>query len=548
VEVVTVGEYLRRHTNPPVFLISGAVILAFVAAGVLFTGATGDAASGVQSFITTYLGWFYIVAVNVFLIFVVVLMLSRYGRVRLGPDDNQPEFSTWAWFAMLFTAGMGIGLVYFGVAEPVLHFTSPPIDEGGTEQAAREAMNLTYFHWLLHPWAIYIVFGLSAAYFSFRRGLPFRPAAAFYPFLGERVHGPIGHLVDILAVFGTIFGLATSLGLGAQQINAGLNTLFGVPNTTGMQIILIAVITSVAAISVVLGIHRGIRRLALINMWLAIGIALLVCFLGPTLFILGTLVSSSGYYLQNIIGTSFNMFTMNDAGAEWQAGWTLFYWGWWISWSPFVGMFIARISRGRTLRQFVVGVLLAPVGASAIWFAIFGGSALNYIMTGSGGGLAEADSSNALFVLLQQLPIPGTITVLASVVAIVVVVLFFATSSDSGSLVVDILTNGGDPDPLWQSRLFWAILEGAVAAVLLLVGGLAALQTASITAGLPFAVVLLFMCYGLFKGLQEERLPAVAPEPATTPQPGNVMSRSRGSAASQQMTAENPQERGRYRS
>jgi choline/glycine/proline betaine transport protein len=548
VEVVTVGEYLRRHTNPPVFLISGAVILAFVAAGVLFTGATGDAASGVQSFITTYLGWFYIVAVNVFLIFVVVLMLSRYGRVRLGPDDSQPEFSTWAWFAMLFTAGMGIGLVYFGVAEPVLHFTSPPIGEGGTEQAAREAMNLTYFHWLLHPWAIYIVFGLSAAYFSFRRGLPFRPAAAFYPFLGERVHGPIGHLVDILAVFGTIFGLATSLGLGAQQINAGLNTLFGVPNTTGMQIILIAVITSVAAISVVLGIHRGIRRLALINMWLAIGIALLVCFLGPTLFILGTLVSSSGYYLQNIIGTSFNMFTMNDAGAEWQAGWTLFYWGWWISWSPFVGMFIARISRGRTLRQFVVGVLLAPVGASAIWFAIFGGSALNYIMTGSGGGLAEADSSNALFVLLQQLPIPGTITVLASVVAIVVVVLFFATSSDSGSLVVDILTNGGDPDPLWQSRLFWAILEGAVAAVLLLVGGLAALQTASITAGLPFAVVLLFMCYGLFKGLQEERLPAVAPEPATTPQPGNVMSRSRGSAASQQMTAENPQERGRYRS
>jgi choline/glycine/proline betaine transport protein len=546
VEVVTVGEYLRRHTNPPVFLISGAVILAFVAAGVLFTGATGDVAGAVQSFITTYFGWFYIVAVNVFLIFVVVLMLSRYGRVRLGPDDGQPEFSTWAWFAMLFTAGMGIGLVYFGVAEPVLHFTSPPIGEGGTEQAAREAMNLTYFHWLLHPWAIYIVFGLSAAYFSFRRGLPFRPAAAFYPFLGDRIHGPIGHLVDILAVFGTIFGLATSLGLGAQQINAGLNTLFGIPNTTGMQIILIAVITGVAAISVVLGIHRGIRRLALINMWLAIGIALLVFLLGPTLFILGTLVSSSGYYLQNIIGTSFNMFTMNDAGSEWQAGWTLFYWGWWISWSPFVGMFIARISRGRTLREFVAGVLLAPVGASAIWFAIFGGSALNYISTGRGGGLAEADSSNALFVLLQQLPIPGIITVLASVVAIVVVVLFFATSSDSGSLVVDILTNGGDPDPLWQSRLFWAILEGAVAAVLLLVGGLAALQTASITAGLPFAVVLLFMCYGLFKGLQEERLPAVAPEPATTPQPGSVMSRSGGTAASQQMTAENPQERERY--
>jgi choline/glycine/proline betaine transport protein len=541
-----VREYLRRHTNPPVFLISGAVVLAFVVAGVLFTEATGDLAGAVQSFITTYFGWFYILAVNFFLIFVVVLMLSRYGRVRLGPDESRPEFSTWAWFAMLFTAGMGIGLVYFGVAEPVLHFTSPPVGEGGTEQAAREAMNLTYFHWLLHPWAIYIVFGLAAAYFSFRRGLPFRPAAAFYPFLGDRIHGPIGHLVDILAVFGTIFGLATSLGLGAQQINAGLNTLFGIPNTTGMQIILIAVITGVAAISVVLGIHRGIRRLALINMWLAIGIALLVFLIGPTLFILGTLVSSSGYYLQNMIGTSFNMFTMNDTGSEWQAGWTLFYWGWWISWSPFVGMFIARISRGRTLRQFVGGVLLAPVGASAIWFAIFGGGALNYISTGRGGGLAEADSSNALFVLLQQLPIPGIITVLASVVAIVVVVLFFATSSDSGSLVVDILTNGGDPDPLWQSRLFWAILEGAVAAVLLLVGGLAALQTASITAGLPFAVVLLFMCYGLFKGLQEERLPAVVPRPTATPQPGSVMSRSGGTADAQQMTAENPQERERY--
>jgi choline/glycine/proline betaine transport protein len=240
--VVTVREYLRRHTNPPVFLISGVVILAFVAAGVLFTQATGDAASSVQSFITTYFGWFYIVAVNFFLIFVVVLMFTRYSRVRLGPDDSRPEFSTWAWFAMLFTAGMGIGLVYFGVAEPVIHFASPPVGEGGTEQAAREAMNLTYFHWLLHPWAIYIVFGLSAAYFSFRRGLPFRPAAAFYPFLGDRIYGPIGHLVDILAVFGTIFGLATSLGLGAQQINAGLNTLFGVAISTGMQIILIAAI------------------------------------------------------------------------------------------------------------------------------------------------------------------------------------------------------------------------------------------------------------------------------------------------------------------
>lgn len=536
-------EFLRRHTSPPVFLISGAVILAFVIVGVLFTETTGTAAGAVQSFITTYFGWFYIVAVSFFLIFAIGLMFTRYGKIRLGSDDSRPEFSTWSWFAMLFTAGMGIGLVYFGVAEPVLHFTSPPVGEGGTEQAAREAMNLTYFHWLLHPWAIYIVFGLSVAYFSFRRGLPLRPASAFYPFLGDRIYGPIGHLVDILAVFGTMFGLATSLGLGAQQVNSGLNTLFGVPNTTGVQIILIAAITSVAATSVVLGIDRGIRRLALINMWLAIGIALFVFLVGPTLFILATLLSGVGYYLQNIVGTSFNMFTINEAGAEWQAGWTLFYWGWWISWAPFVGLFIARISRGRTLRGFIAGVLLAPVGASAVWFAIFGGSALNYITTGRGGGLAGADSSNALFVLLDQLPIPGIITVVTSVVAIVVVVLFFATSSDSGSLVIDVLTNGGDPEPLWQTRLFWAVLEGAVAAVLLLVGGLAALQTASITAGLPFAVVLLLMCYGLLKGLQDERLPSVMPEPGAAPEPGRAMSRPRGATAPQQMAAENPRER-----
>jgi choline/glycine/proline betaine transport protein len=323
-----VQGFLRRHTNPPVFLVSGAVIVAFVVLGVLFTETTGSAASAVQSFITTYFGWFYIVAVSFFLIFAIVLMFTRYGTVRLGPDDSRPEFSTWSWFAMLFTAGMGIGLVYFGVAEPVLHFSSPPVGEGGTAQAAQQAMNLTYFHWLLHPWAVYIVFGLSVGYFSFRRGLPLRPAAAFYPLIGDRMYGPIGHLVDILAVFGTMFGLATSLGLGAQQVNSGLNTLFGIPNTTLVQIILIAIITGVAAISVVLGIERGIRNLSLINMWLAIALALFVFLIGPTLFILGTLVSSFGYYLQNIVGTSFNMFTMNDAGAEWQAAWTLFYWGW----------------------------------------------------------------------------------------------------------------------------------------------------------------------------------------------------------------------------
>ncbi len=530
--------YLRTHTNPPVFIISAAVILAFVAFGVFFTDLAETVSGAVQGFITTYFGWFYIIGVSFFLIFTIALLFTRYGKVRLGPDDSRPEFSTLAWFAMLFTAGMGIGLVYFGVAEPVAHFTSPPVGEGETEAAAREAMNLTFFHWLLHPWAVYIVFALSLAYFSFRRGLPLRPASAFYPLIGDRIHGWVGNLVDILAVFGTMFGLATSLGLGAQQVNSGLNTLFGIPNTTGVQIGLIAIITAVAAVSVVLGIDKGIRNLSLINMWLAVGLALFVFVVGPTLFVLNSFATNIGYYLQNIVGTSLNMYTGSEDGAEWQSAWTLFYWGWWISWSPFVGMFIARISRGRTLQQFVGGVLFAPVGASAVWFVVFGGTAINYLQTGAAGGLADADSSNALFVLLGALPIASIFSVIASVVAIVVVVLFFATSSDSGSLVIDILTNGGDPDPVWYQRLFWAILEGVVAAVLLLVGGLTALQTASITAGLPFALVLVFMCIGLYRGLQQEDLPSTTPDPGRegSPEIGRPPSRQSGTTAAQQMS------------
>ncbi|CAN5180889.1 choline BCCT transporter BetT [soil metagenome] len=506
-------EYLQRHTNPPVFVISALVVVAFLAAGVFFTGVTSAAATTVQGFITTYFGWFYILGVSFLLIFVVALFPTRYGRIRLGPDDSRPEFSTTAWFAMLFTAGMGIGLVYYGVAEPMAHFTSPPVGRGGTPEAARQAMNLTFFHWGLHPWAVYIVLGLALAYFGFRRGLPLKPAAAFHPLLGDRINGPIGHTVDILAVFGTLFGLATSLGIGARQINAGLSTLFGMSNTTGTQILLVALVTAVAVTSVMLGLDKGIRRLALVNMWLAAVLTVFVFAVGPTLFILDSFSGNVGYYLQNLVATSLNMFPLSDSGEQWQSGWTLFYWGWWISWSPFVGMFIARISYGRTIRQFIVGTLFAPVGASLVWFTVFGDTALQSELFGPG-GIADAGTSNALFVLLRELPVSGVFSVLASVLAIVVVVLFFATSSDSGSLVVDMLTNGGDPNPVWQQRLFWAVTEGAVAAVLLLVGGLTALQTASITAGLPFLVVLLAMCYSLVKGLQQERLPGLAPGPA----------------------------------
>ncbi|MGB3684070.1 MAG: BCCT family transporter [Rubrobacteraceae bacterium] len=544
-------SYLREHTNPPVFIISLAVIAVVVLFGALFPDAFGSVAQGVLNFIYTYFGWFFILAVSFFLIFIVGLSFTRYGNVRLGPDDSRPEFSTLSWFAMLFTAGMGIGLVYFGVAEPVATFTSPPVGEGGTANAAQQAMNLTFFHWLFHPWAIYIVFALSMAYFSFRRGLPLRPASAFYPLIGDRIYGWLGNTIDIIAVFGTLFGLTTSLGFGAQQVNAGLSTLFGIPNNAGIQMLLIAAITLVAATSVALGIEKGVRNLSLINMWLAIGLALFVFIVGPTLFILNSVASNVGFYLQNLVGTSFNMFTTNESGAEWQAGWTLFYWAWWTSWAPFVGMFIARVSYGRTLRQFVAGVLLAPAGVSAVWFVVFGGTAIQYIRTGNGGGLADASTDTAMFVLLDQLPIASFLSVLASVLAIVVVVLFFATSSDSGSLVIDILTNGGDPNPVWFQRLMWAILEGVVAAVLLGAGAatggdpLTALQSAAVASGLPFAVVLIFMCIGLAVGLRDERLPSIQPEPSTDrlpPEPGQAASKPRGVPAPQRASAENPQE------
>jgi choline/glycine/proline betaine transport protein len=531
-------EYLRRHTNPPVFLISGAVILLFLLIGITFTDSVSGATGAVTGFITTYFGWFYILSVTAFLIFVVSLLFTRFGKIRLGPDDSRPEFSTFAWFAMLFTAGMGIGLVFYGVAEPVFHFTAPPVGEGGTEAAADAAMNYTFYHWLLHPWAVYIVFGLALAYAGFRRGLPFRPASIFQPILGDRVNGPIGHTIDIIAVFGTIFGLATSLGLGAQQINAGLGAVFGVEQGIGVQVMLIVAITAIAGVSVVFGIDRGIRRLSEINMVLAVLLVLAVFLLGPSVFILSSLGENIGYYFQNLIGTSLNAFTGNEAGQEWLGGWTLFYWGWWISWSPFVGMFIARISRGRTIREFVAGALLAPAGASAIWFTVFGSTSLNLIMTGNGGGLAEASTESAMFVLFDQLNLGAAFTVILSLVTIIVVVLFFATSSDSGSLVVDILTNGGDPNPVWYQRLGWAVLEGAVAAVLLLVGGAAALtslQAASIAAGLPLCIVLIFMCYALIKALQQD---SVIMAESEAPDPGRAMSRPRGAISPQQMSAE----------
>lgn len=516
-----IRTYLRTHTNPPVFLVSAAVILAFLVVGTVFTDATSAVASAAMAFIATYFGWFYILAATGFLIFVLAVMISRYGRLRLGPDDSRPEYKTLPWFAMLFTAGMGIGLVFYGVYEPAYYLdpsSGSPITATEPQQRATEAMNFTIYHWGLQPWAIYIVLGLAMGYFSFRKGLPLRPASAFYPLFKDKTFGWRGNLIDILAVFGTLFGLATSLGLGAQQVNAGLSTLFGVPVNTTVQVALIAGITAIAVVSVMAGIDKGIRRLSVLNLGLALLLMLFVFVVGPKLYILTGLTDYTGYYLQHLVGTSFEVFNPQTEAeaAAWQASWTLFYWGWWMSWAPFVGMFIARISYGRTVRQFVGGALLAPVAASVTWFAVLGGSGMFYEINDTT-DIAGSPPEQALFLMLQALPIPEILTVAASVLTILVVVLFFATSSDSGSLVVDMLTNGGDPHPVRLQRFFWAVTEGAVAAVLLAAApdgaALDALQAASITAGLPFAVVLILMCVGLYRAFQAEPL-AAAPTAA----------------------------------
>ncbi len=487
--------------NPPVFFGSAGVTLIFVIFTLFSPERAADIFGSIQGWITETVGWFYILSVATFLLFVVFLGLSKFGNIKLGPDHSEPDYTYISWFAMLFSAGMGIGLMFFGVAEPVMHYMSPPVGEPATIEAARESMKITFFHWGVHAWAIYAVVAISLAYFSYRHDLPLTIRSAFYPLIGDRIHGPIGHAIDIFAVFGTMFGVATSLGLGVMQVNAGLEYLFGVPNNVFMQMILIAVITAMATISVVLGLDGGIRRLSELNMILAITIVGFVLIAGPTVFLMQAFTQNVGTYVADIISLTFNLYAYEPTG--WIGGWTLFYWGWWIAWSPFVGMFIARVSKGRTIREFVIGVLMVPVGFTFMWMTFFGNTALHMILVQGITELGEAvaaDTTVALFQFFEHLPFSG----IASLIATILVVTFFVTSSDSGSLVIDMLTSGGEEDaPVWQ-RIFWACTEGAVAAVLLLAGGLGALQTATIASALPFTVIMLLMCWGLIRALRIE--------------------------------------------
>lgn len=496
------GEKKHRffEANVPVFVGSAVLIFAALAFAVSDPEDATTMFAEVQSWIVHEMGWFYVASVATFLVFAIGIAASSMGAIKLGPDDASPDFSTTSWFAMLFSAGMGIGIMFYGVAEPVLHFASPPVGEGGTVEAARNAMQLSFFHWGLHAWAIYAVMGLALAYFSFRRGLPLTVRSALYPLIGDRIYGWMGHTVDIFAVFGTMFGVATSLGLGVMQVNAGLNYLLGVEMSIGVQLALIAGITLLATISVVSGINAGIRRLSELNLALAVLLMVFVLAVGPTVFLLQAAMQNTGAYLSEIVSKTFTLYAYQPN--EWIGGWTLFYWGWWISWSPFVGMFIARVSRGRTIREFVIGVLLVPSGFTFLWFTIFGNTALNMELAGTAEmvGAVQDNVAVALFQFLGHLPFAG----ISMTIATLLVVTFFVTSSDSGSLVIDIITSGGEPEPpVWQ-RVFWAVTEGVVAAVLLLAGGLAALQTGAIASALPLALILLVVCYGLFKALRGE--------------------------------------------
>jgi BCCT family betaine/carnitine transporter len=498
----------------PVFLVSGLTIVAFVIVTLMFQQGAGEFFGWLRPAVTSTFDWFFLLAGNIFVIFALALVVSPLGKVRLGGQDATPDFSYLGWFAMLFAAGMGIGLMFFGVSEPMSHFASSmggisvengvrtdwaPLGgaEGNVEAARNLAMAATIFHWGLHPWAIYAVVALSLAFFSFNHKLPLTFRSAFYPLLGERVWGWPGHVIDVLAVFATLFGLATSLGFGTQQALAGFNFLYGWGTGHVAVVVLITVVTILALVSVVRGLDGGVKVLSEINMVLALLLMLFIIAFGPTSEILGTAISGGIAYVAKVIPLSMP-FGREDA--NFSQGWTSFYWAWWISWSPFVGMFIARVSRGRTVREFIICVILIPTALSVLWMAAFGGTAITQVIADASAPVAAAAQELKLFEMVREFPMSGFLSLLG----IVLVLVFFVTSSDSGSLVIDTITAGGKTEAPVQQRVFWCSFEGLVAATLLLVGGaeaLSALQAMTVSTGLPFTIVLLVMCYSTWIGL-----------------------------------------------
>ncbi len=528
---------LWRGLHPGMGLAAKGMVVAFVVFTVLNVEFANSIYTAIRGWIESALNWYYISALVIMMFVCFYLMCSRFGSIRLGDDDSRPEFSNFSWFAMLFSAGVGIGLLFFGIAEPMFYFdntkpwgypNNPFADQAMVtemnEARAVHAMRVTYYHWGFHGWAVYVMVGLSLAYFGFRKKLPLTLRSSLYPIIGEKIYGPVGHAVDLLAVFGTVFGVATSLGLGVSQMAVGLNHLFGVDPGTTTQLILIVVISIVATFSAVSGVGNGIRIISEWNIWLSIALLAFFLFGGPTNWLLGFFVTTTGDYLWNVIPMGFQIFN-GEGASSWQGNWTIFYWGWWISWAPFVGMFIARISRGRTIREFMIGVMFVPTTLAFFWLCIFGGSAIHAELTAAGGvgtaGIADLvrgwNLPAALYGTIEQVTVLDWLNWAMAALATFLLATWFITSSDSGTLVITTMLSMGDDDPPQKFRIVWGLGEGFVAGALLLAGGLKALQTASIAAALPVSVVLLLMTWGVVKSLHEDSSAVAAPEEEFAP-------------------------------
>lgn len=500
------GQTDRDRLNPVVFYGSSLAIVAFALWTMVFTGPAEDVINIVLGWVSNSFGWYYFLAVVAYLVFVIAVGLSRFGDIRLGPDHSKPEFPLLSWAAMLFAAGIGIDLLFFCVSEPVSHYLSPPVGEGGTPAAARRALELTFLHWGFSGWGIYTLVGMSLAFFSYRQNLPLTIRSALYPIFGKGIYGPIGHTVDIAAVLGTVFGIATSLGIGVMQLNFGLNLMFDVPENTLVQAGLVVMIVVFATLSAVSGVERGIRRLSEFNMGLAFLLLLFVLFSGKTVFLLNVLVTNIGDYLSGFVDLSFQTYAFEQP-TDWLNSWTIFFWAWWIAWGPFVGLFLARISRGRTIREFVAGTLILPMTFMMAWMSIMGNSGIDLVAGGAEalGEQAVETPASSLYLLMEQLPLAWLTTVVVTVLAVV----FFVTSGDSGALVLSnftsVLADVNHDAPAWM-RILWASVIGVLTLALLMAGGLTALQSTVVIMGLPFSVVLFFMMMGIFKALRAEVL------------------------------------------
>ncbi|WP_261842278.1 BCCT family transporter [Aliamphritea ceti] len=505
--------------NPSMGILAKGMVVAFLVFTIMNVDYAGGVYADIKNWIQTTLNWYYVSLISVFFFLSIWLTTGKMGSLRLGADDERPAFSFFSWFAMLFGAGMGIAMLFWSIAEPIFHFQGNPYItmagiEAGTAEAAQVAMRISFFHWGFHGWAIYAIAGLAMAYFAFRKGLPLTIRSALYPILGDKIYGPTGHAVDLLGVFATIFGVATSLGLGVSQMNAGLNYLFGMEISVLNQVILIAVISVAATFSAVSGVAKGIRILSELNIKLTAVLFLFFLFAGPTVFLLGFYVTSVGDYLANMIPMGF--WTDPNPESQWQGWWTVFYWGWYISWAPFVGMFIARISRGRTVREFLLGVILVPCMVSFLWLTLFGGTALHMELYGDGGIVTAVNDNltTALYVTLEALNVEWATWAMAAL-ATLMILTWFVTSADSGTLVICTLLSMGSENPPHKFRVIWGLGVGAVAAVLLLAGGLKALQAASVAAALPFSIVMIMMVIGLLSSMltDSEYVPSQSVQP-----------------------------------